>query len=573
MKTNTIYKADESLQDIEIILENKKFLLLGNNGEKRELQLYEQYINRDKKEVLPVFLGLGFCHAIEKFLDNTENSLPLCIIDKEDFIDIPEYNDLVKKIISNPRVFFIQEKDNNKALAALTAWQSKHKNLPLFPLVNTQYLRIDSGYYKDIQEKLHASFKFDFWSKVRKKRFTAENPKILLITSKYFLMGELVRACEISNIEHKLLILEDEKMLKEEFVRTLLEEVAQFQPDCVLTMNHLGVDREGVLTDLLARLELPLVSWFVDNPHLVLSSYPKLSCDWLTIFTYDSDNIPSLNQAGYDYVYYLPLGTDPERFNPKNHQKPFDKKWKSNISFVGNSMITKVSSALGRADIPNELLKEFEKIATAFIKSKSHSVLTCLEESFQELMPFYNALPTIENKLAFETAITWEATRIYRFNCVSKIFDYNPLIVGDSAWLDAMNDYEKTQNKKVNFNYFDTLSYYSELPQFYCHSKINFNTTSQQMKNAVNQRIFDVPATNSFVITDWRSQMDNLLESGKEIVSYKSTEEIPELIKFYLKNEQNRMKIVEAGRKRIISSHTWQHRLNTIIETVKKRYA
>ncbi len=573
MKTQCIFSPDNTLKDIEIITEDKKILLLGNFGEKRELKLFEQFKEREKKEVLPVFLGLGFCYAIEQLLENTDETLPVCIIDKEDFIHIAEYNEIVTKILSNPRVFLIQEKDNRKALIALTAWQKGHKDLPLFPLVNSQYLRLDSAYYKDMYEKLQASFKFDFWSKVRKKRFQTDKPKILLITSKYFLMGELVNACKNSGIEHKLLILEDESMLQESFVRTLLEAVTQFQPDCVLTMNHLGVDREGVLTDLLARLELPLMSWFVDNPHLVLSSYPKLSCDWLTIFTYDADNIPSLNQAGYDYVHYLPLGTDPERFSPKNHQKNYNKAWKADVSFVGNSMRTKVASALKRADIPKELLSSFKEIARAFIQSKEHSVYNCLEESFQELTPYYQALGAIDKQLAFETAITWEATRMYRFDCVKSIFPYKPLIVGDTAWKRAIEIYEKENKKSIDYKYINVLSYYDELPIFYCHSKINFNSTSQQMKNAVNQRIFDVPATNSFVITDWRSQMDNLLESGKEIISYKSTEEIPDLIDFYLHNERARTKIIESGRKRILQEHTWQHRIDTIIKIAKERYA
>ncbi len=567
MIINALINSDNILEDLEVQLQDKKLLLLGNNGKNREINLINIYNSREKEKVLPVFLGLGFGHAVEKLLAETDESLPVCIVDKENFMQLAEYKEKFSYLLENPRVTFINEISTTRCLSALTQWQKEHADLPLFPLVNSQYLRIDSAYYKDIKEKLEASLKFDFWAKVRKKRFQNEIPRLLLITSKYFLMGEVVTACERLNYEHKLLILEDEKMLQEEFVRTLLQEVVEFQPDAVLTMNHLGVDREGVLTDLLARLELPLVSWFVDNPHLVLHSYPKLSCDWLNIFTYDSDNIPSLNQAGYDHVYYLPLGTDIERFNPRNAQKSFDKAWKSDISFVGNSMRTKVASALKRAEIPRELLLNYKEIAIEFIKTSKHSVYECLEDSFPHLLSYYNNLESIEKKLAFETAITWEATREYRFNCVSKTFPYKPLIVGDPSWLRCLD------KRKVDYNFISALSYYSQLPQFYCHSIINFNATSQQMKNAINQRIFDVPATGSFVLTDWRSQMDNLMESGKEIISYKDKEEIPELVSYYLKNEGARKKIIEAGRKRVESEHTWEVRIKTIVETVKKRYA
>ena len=70
-----------------------------------------------------------------------------------------------------------------------------------------------------------------------------------------------------------------------EFVEELLRAVVEFKPDFVFTVNHLGVDREGVLIDLLARLELPLASWFVDNPHLILYVYDRLNSPWTSIFT------------------------------------------------------------------------------------------------------------------------------------------------------------------------------------------------------------------------------------------------------------------------------------------------
>ncbi len=567
MITQAIFDENNTLKDIEISIGSRKIFLLGNRGEEREISLLNQYDKRDKKNVLPVFLGLGFGYAVRKFLELSDESQQICIIDKENFLENEEYHKTVKDILENPRVIFIQSEDVVKALSLVTAWQNSNKNFPLFPILNSQYTRMDSDYYKKLKEKLEASFKFDFWGKVRKKRFVGENPKLLLLTSKYFLMGEIVSACKRIGLEHKLVILEDEKILQEEFVSKLLQEVVEFQPDAILTMNHLGVDREGILTDLLARLELPLVSWFVDNPHLVLHSYPKLSCEWLNIFTYDKDNIVSLNKVGYENVHYLPLGTDPERFNPRNAEKPYRKEWVSNVSFVGNSMRTKVASALGRAQIPRDLLIYYKEIARKFIEYDGHSVYNCLEIHFPNLLPLYHNLKNIENKLAFETAITWEATRLYRYLCFEQCFDFDPLVVGDSAWIHALN------KRKVKYRYISAVSYYDELPQFYCHSKINFNSTSQQMKNAVNQRIFDVTATNSFIITDWRAQMDDLLESGKEVVSYKEKEEIPDLIRFYLKNETARKEITNKGRERVLQEHTWEKRLEQAISTLKKKYA
>ncbi len=567
MKFELKYNSDKSIQDIEITIQDKSFLMLGSSGARRELSVLQKYAKEENKEVLPVFIGIGLGFAIEEFLENTkEQNLPICIIDKEDFIDNSNYSSHIAKILENDRVYLIREKEYQKVLKKVTEWQNLHNNLPLLPLLNNQYSRIDNAFYKELDNNLAASLKFDFWAKARKKRFQTKETTLLLIASKYFLMGEVVSACTRLNIKHKLLILEDDSLAQDEFISLLLQNVIELQPDAILTMNHLGLDREGILTDLLERLELPLISWFVDNPHLVVYNYPKIASEWLTLFTYDMDNIPSLNEAGYNHVHYMPLGTDPERFNPRNKDNPIARVWKSEVSFVGNSMRAKVVHRLEGANPPRILRKEYKNIASAYIDSPMHSVKEFIQKEFPQLYEHFENLPGIEEKLAFETLITWEATRKYRYDCFAKTFEFSPTIVGDPFWHSAL------RGKNVKYKHFDALSYYDQLPYFYPQSKINFNSTSMQMKNAINQRIFDVPATNSFVLTDWRSQMDGLLESGKEIISYKEKEEIPDLIHFYLKNDTAREKIVEAGRKRVLAEHTWECRLVKMIEIMQKRY-
>ena len=77
------------------------------------------------------------------------------------------------------------------------------------------------------------------------------------------------------------------------------------------------------------------------------------------------------------------------------------------------------------------------------------------------------------------------------------ILDFNPLIVGDPGWKELLKG-------RDGWRYHSELSYYDDLPDFYPLSDINFNCTSQQMKGAVNQRVFDVPCCNGFLLTDHR---------------------------------------------------------------------
>lgn len=239
--------------------------------------------------------------------------------------------------------------------------------------------------------------------------------------------------------------------------------------------------------------------------------------------------------------------------------------WKADVSFVGNSMLYKVGGRLKNGRFPRALLLPFHTVSRAFMNSERRSVSDFLQESFPEVYALYASLPDNEARLAYETAITWQATRLYRNGCVRRLLPFKPLIVGDSGWkIEFRHEDEQPR-------YLDALSYYTQLPLFYGHSSINFNCTSKQMKGAVNQRVFDVPAAGAFVLTDWRPQMEQLFEPD-EMACYREPEEIPELVRRYLSYPEERRKLAEAARKRVLSCHTWEHRLQEMLEHMRMVY-
>ena len=147
---------------------------------------------------------------------------------------------------------------------------------------------------------------------------------------------------------------------------------------------------------------------------------------------------------------------------------------------------------------------------------------------------------------------------------VEQLLPFRPLLVGDRGWRQIFKGREFALHPEV--------TYYTELPRVYPFCAINFNCTSKQMKGAVNQRIFDVPAAGAFVLTDWREQMERLFEPGKEIIAYHELDEIPELTRYYLDNPAARAAIVRAGRRRVLAEHTWDHRIQHLIATMRAIY-
>ncbi|MDO5483954.1 MAG: DUF3880 domain-containing protein, partial [Desulfovibrionaceae bacterium] len=522
------------LADVLALQDGRRLAMLGPGGPARERQVITAALSRldsspdQETTCLPVLLGAGLGHALHLLLE--KHTGPVAVLEKEsDLQQLTGVRDSLSPEAAR-RVLWLDSQDTETLLAALTQWQSANGGKPFLPLPLPFYLRLDRAHYGLLREKLEASASFDFWGRAVHPRFCGARPRVLLLTSKYFLMGEVEGACQQLGLEHKLVTIRDEAVAQSEFVEQLLQAVLTFKPDCCITLNHMGVDVEGVLMDLLARLQLPLASWFVDNPHLIIHQYSRCVSPWTALFSFDADNVESLQRTGFQHVFYLPLGTDPQRFRPRAAAGPA--RWKAEVSFVGNSMLHKVAGRLqaGAGIWPKELFLAYRHIAHAFMQSEERSVEAFLQQEYPHIHARYLSLPDTKDRLAYETAITWQATRLYRNGCVRRLLPFRPLIVGDDGW-----NIEFRQ-KKADFRLLPAISYYSDLPLFYGRSIINFNTTSKQMKGAVNQRIFDAPAAGAFVLTDWRPQMEQLFEPH-EMACYHAPEEIASLTARYLKHD------------------------------------
>jgi spore maturation protein CgeB len=578
-KITAIRNTENTLTDIRVSQDGKELFLLGPSGALRETSLLPFPLNEsgDKKcpldagRQLPVLLGSGMGIALEALTRHLRKELGenfhLAVVDKEE--DLCALTKLRSRYAQYKNILWLNQGDKDQVLNELGKWQLSCARLPFYPVANPFYLRLDREFYAPLRDTLSASAKFNFWEKAGYAKFKKDSPRILLITSKYFLTGEIEAACERMGLSYSLLHLPDDEIDLNAFMERLLHAIVDFKPDFALTINHLGVDREGVLQDFLSKVRLPLASWFVDNPHLILYTYANLISPWSAIFTWDADNVGSLREMGFEHVFYLPLGTDHTRFAPPQNRKALleaHPEWKADLSFVGNSMLLKVRKRLEQIRLPGSMLKNYPLIAAGFAESDERSVRGYLQKNHPDEFRAFLDLRVVERQLGYEAMLTWEATLQYRLGCIRATLPFNPLIAGDEGWLELLKDC------KEKWRYYHELTYYMDLPNFYPLSEINFNCTSKQMKGAVNQRIFDVPAAGAFIITDRREQMDNLFEPGTEIVSFSSPEEASSLIQYYLKHPRERNKIAAAARKRVLAQHCYEHRLAAMIGIMRKTF-
>lgn len=86
--------------------------------------------------------------------------------------------------------------------------------------------------------------------------------------------------------------------------------------------------------------------------------------------------------------------------------------------------------------------------------------------------------------------------------------------------------------------------------------------------NNVKVGLFEAMACRQFVLTSYMKELSEYFEIGKEIICYETEEELIELVKYYLKHDEEREKIMNAGYTRFIRDHTYQERWTKVIKDI-----
>jgi spore maturation protein CgeB len=164
-------------------------------------------------------------------------------------------------------------------------------------------------------------------------------------------------------------------------------------------------------------------------------------------------------------------------------------------------------------------------------------------------------------RIALSALVTWRASRVWRHKVLRELPGELLSVAGDkSAWQALLPEARELLER---------LNYYNDLCPFYRQSKVNLNITSAQMKTGLNQRVFDVPASGAFLLTDDRAQGEALFAPG-ELVSYSCPGEARELAHYYLTHDMEREKIALKSHKRVLERHLYRHRLPKLIELALK---
>lgn len=149
----------------------------------------------------------------------------------------------------------------------------------------------------------------------------------------------------------------------------------------------------------------------------------------------------------------------------------------------------------------------------------------------------------------------WKRYYYYQFQRIMKLKLNEAIIV---------NTFRKNNHGDV---------YGKEMFQAVSDSKLVFNKHINQVGNyAANIRLFEVTGAGSCLITDYKENLEHYFDIEREIVTFKTKDELISKVKFLISNDIEREKIAKAGQHKTLTLHNYQLRFNLFFDFLKEQF-
>jgi spore maturation protein CgeB len=151
----------------------------------------------------------------------------------------------------------------------------------------------------------------------------------------------------------------------------------------------------------------------------------------------------------------------------------------------------------------------------------------------------------------------------YRAKSLEAFLNYNMKIWGTSypAWLSSplravyQDEYVAEEEKARAFN----------------AARIVLNTMHYGEIDGVNCRLFEAAGCGAFQIADWKPALPDLFEPEKEIVTFRTQQDLKEKVEYYLVHPEERREIADRAYARAHREHTYEQRLEKMFEILGLR--
>jgi len=98
-------------------------------------------------------------------------------------------------------------------------------------------------------------------------------------------------------------------------------------------------------------------------------------------------------------------------------------------------------------------------------------------------------------------------------------------------------------------------------------SRINLNIHNWfGQGTAMNLRLFEVPASGGFLLTDWVAEIDEAYAEGEHLACWRNVKELRQKIAYYLSHDEERRVVARRGHEHFLRHHTYAARVRRLLD-------
>lgn len=317
------------------------------------------------------------------------------------------------------------------------------------------------------------------------------------------------------------------------------------------------------------RAEIKYISIIWDAPYIKMyTPFGKLDNCWFSVF--DKLDAERFRQAGLKHVLYQPLAVNPYDIRKWKLPSKLKGRYVNDICFVG-SLYSDNAYDEELSQMPPSMHTYFESIfaEAAFqwdgqnrIYGKTGAEII---KYLQMLMPDFELgnVFDLEDSQVFEIIfLVRKLANIERICVLNMLAEY--FKVTCHTYCDS--GVKKLRNVRV----LPPVAYGEALSTIFAGSKINLNISLKGIEGGTPKRVMDICGVGGFALTNYCEETAELLEEDKEIVMFKTPEELVEKADYYLKHEEIRKQIAAAGQKKVLENYTYEKQLRELMDWVEK---
>lgn len=336
----------------------------------------------------------------------------------------------------------------------------------------------------------------------------------------------------------------------EDFTKRFEKALSQGKYNLAMSVNYFPL-----ISDACRKYGICYISWCCDSPISTMCN-DSIFNDVNKVFTFDKVNQMEFEEMGAP-VYYLPLCGAPDRAERVIAGADDLESYDAQVSFVG-SMYNKNSYDEVYEHFPDYMKGYFDaaiKLQTSvygqnllqevldgemLAQLERYFVIAKSPRSFSDLSLIFST-----------TVLSYKIAQLERLSLIAEMSKRFPTDV----YTDDEREFVLARNKGL-------ADYWNEAPKIFNRSRINLNLTLRSIRSGIPLRVWDIMASGGFCITNYQPEIPLYFEEDKDIVIFRSKEELFDKTAYYLSHEEERAAIALSGYNKVRKYHDYDSRID-----------